>query len=193
MEGDKKERKMSFYRNQLDLMIGYISAIIKHANDERNSISERNNLNSDQFFDVFIEYIFFFLHLAYRRIYSLTEEKKSEILMNQMADLTIRAAIDFQGFFLDEEIKHELYDKCVQDFMNAMSDYGKLPEYTKEKDGSGQMPLYWHFQKKIATLSGKGSNPAVIIGLGVTLVARVKDLNINFFAKELVSDRWESE
>jgi len=184
---------MPFYSNQLDLMIGFISAMINHASEETNSIEEKNKLEGDQFFNIFIEYIFFFLHLAYRRIYPLTEERKRDILMTQLADLAIRAAIDSKGFFLDEETKNELYNKYVQDYMITMFDYCKLPEYTKEKDGSSQMPLYWHFQEKVATLSGRGSNTAAIIAIGGTLIVRAKDLNIDIFSKELVSNRWESE
>ena len=125
---------MSFYRNQFDLMLGYVSAAIRNANEAVNSSAEKHDLAADRFFSIFIEYIFFFLHLAYRRIYPLTEEKRCEMLMTQMADLAIRMGIDSKGFFLDEQIKHELYDKCVQDFIVTMSDYGTLPEYIEEKD-----------------------------------------------------------
>jgi len=185
---------MSFYRNQLDLMIGYLSAVTNHASEASNSIEVQNKevynkeLDADQFFGIFIEYIFFFLHLTYRRIYSLMEEREREMCLTQMADLAIRMAIDLKGFFLDEKIKHELYDKCKQDFIIAMSDYGKLPEYTE--DEPVQMPLYWHFQKKVATLSGHALNPAAIFAIGLPLVVRVKDLNIDWFAKELVSNRF---
>jgi len=180
---------MSFYRNRLDLMIGYISAVINHASEETNSIEENNKWEGDQFFSVFVEYIFFFLHLTFRRIYPLMEEKERDILMTQIVDLAIRSAIDSKGFFLDEQNKQELYDEWVQDYMGTMAEYGKLREYAE--DEPVQMPLYWHFQKKVATLSGQGSNPGAIVALGLTLVTRAKNLNIDSFVKQLVSDRFK--
>ncbi|HKZ22602.1 MAG TPA: hypothetical protein VJ165_05295 [candidate division Zixibacteria bacterium] len=184
---------MSFYRNRIDLIIGYVFAIIKHASEATNSIEENNKLDAERWWGIFTEHVFFFLHLTYRRIYPLFEEKEREILMTEIADIAIRMVIDSKGFFLEEETKHEIYDKCRQDFITAMSNYGKLPEYTEEKDVVEKMPLYWHFQKEVASLSGQASNPGMIIGIGVPLVVRVKDLNIDWFAKQLASGRFKGQ
>jgi hypothetical protein len=179
----------AFYRSQYELMLGFVLSLVRHSNEAVSVMEDDHELDAEGSFTAYMEHVYFFLQLLDRAVAKTIIENQGDSVIDLVADLAIRVAIDARGFFLPEENKVTIYQQCCGEYRMVREAYRSLsPDVSNGK--ADYDPVFWEFQKKLSHIDGSFPNPGAIVARGLPLAMRAKDLNIGYFLDELFSKRW---
>ena len=154
---------------------------IKTLSSDKSLESERYGLTKIEWFSVFNEFQYFFLHLTDRFAFgNMNDDRRNEILTrleNLSIDLSVETVCDRWPSETIEKIKKE----SMRNFITSMNQYAQYKDFFAEKGRSPKETLFWEFGKQIACLAGRDMDIAYIMCAVEAATNAMKELDINRF------------
>ncbi|MDO9289257.1 MAG: hypothetical protein Q7T83_10750 [Thermodesulfovibrionales bacterium] len=146
---------------------------------------ESGEINDKQFYETFLEYLYFFIHLTDRFAFSSLGDPGRHKLMDELGLFAVTLSVQSLFPSLSDEEQDARFQECMGCLNIAVNEYHHYQQLFPSGDEGTKDTLFWEFSKKIAQMRGLGHNPAVIIGHEYILVAGLENLDIKSFLEKM--------
>lgn len=177
-----------------DFRQDYIGKILKHSAEGADAIrrlaedksleQEKQGLSHIEWFKVFFEFTYFYLHLTDRFAFGHMDEERRGSLMTGLEEICITFAVDVVCEGWPEDMKEKIKEESMGNFYISMEEYSKYKKWFPEKDEGAKDTLFWEFGKTIAKLAGRENDIIYIIACPEIVTNSLKDLDIRSFIEK---------
>ncbi|TKJ42572.1 hypothetical protein CEE37_02465 [candidate division LCP-89 bacterium B3_LCP] len=179
-------RKTSHIQEYVDKIIAFsfdCANVICRMEDNDIS-SEGKKTRDEKWFKVLLEIIYFYIHLTDRFAFGLWDEETRDSVMTDIVEGTIPIVAEQICQEWPEEMVDKIKQECMDNFVNAMKEYGSYQKLSAKKDEDLKDTLFWEFGKNVANLTEEWPNPASIIRIEGIVTISLKELDINSFIEK---------
>ena len=187
---------MKYFTKKEKLVINFASKIFENAvrsanilrnlSNDKSIVQSKYGLNDIEWSSIVFEYIYFFLHLTDRMIFTYFSEEQREEIMKSLEEYSIFSSVEaiYKGY--PQDTLGKIKSECLDNFNVSQSKYSKYKKMYFEKNESPKDTLYYEFSKNIANLSGKENDILVVssVAFNEAIKSHV-NLKINDFVKNL--------
>ncbi len=154
---------------------------IRRLVEKKGTNQNKHNLNDAEWSLILFEFIYFYLHLTDRFAFEHINDEQREILMIDLGELCITAAVDAVFLKWPEDKKEKIKEKYMGNFNISVAEYSKYKKWLPEKDEGAKGTLLWEFVKTIAKLVGQEHRVGFKLSITQMVSNSIKDLNIKSF------------
>jgi hypothetical protein len=146
---------------------------------------ESGSITEEQFYEVFFEYLYFFIHLTDRVAFALLCDPARHGLMDELGEFAVLLSVRSLFSSLSDEEKDSMFQECMGFLNTATKEYSCFQRLLAKANEVTKDTLFWEFSKKMSQMSREGLNPAAIIGRESILVTASKNLDIDSFVRKM--------
>lgn len=154
---------------------------IKQLSEDKCVEGQGRGLTHLEWFSVFNEFQYFYLHLTDRIAFELIDDPDRSKILSELEklciDLSVQTICDGWPSEKIEGIKSE----SMQNFLKSMEQYAQCKEFFAKKGESPKATLFWEFGKQVAGLAGQDMDILFVTCAMESAVAALKELDIKQF------------
>jgi len=153
--------------------------VMRRLVEKKGTSQNKYNLNDTEWSLILFEFIYFYLHLTDRFAFGHMNDEQREILMIDLGELCITAAVDAVFLKWPEDKKKKIKEEYMGNFNISVAEYNKYKKWLPEKDEGAKGTLLWEFGKKITKLARQ--ELSFRLAVMQTVTNSLKDLDIKSF------------
>jgi hypothetical protein len=154
---------------------------IRQLSEDRSVESERYGLTHTEWFCVFNEFQYFYLHLTDRFAFGNIDESLRGKTLSELEDWAIDRSVETICKDWPPEKIENIKKESKANFLVSMQDYAQYKKWFPEKGAGTGGTLFWEFGKQIANLAGRGLDIVYIMTAVELATNAMKTLDIQGF------------
>jgi hypothetical protein len=140
----------------------FTKALHEYYNDGRDDEKSSKEVTDEQWFVIYFEILYLFLHLTDRYAFGKLEEPKRDKILSKIEDKSIDISLGTMNKNMPYDLRRQLTIECRTNFYYFVEEFSYYKRLIPDENESPKETVLWEFGKRISSLVSVEYDIAII-------------------------------